>query len=104
MGAFVGWLMGAVSENLICILVERSEATKATATTTSLRLASLAVAKIIIVIRNRKVLTLVSPEKYHPIWYLRGGGVTQANIYCGTTPDSQILLVQLMVGKRGKTG
>ena len=32
------------------------------------------------------------------------GGVTQANIYNGTAPDSQMLLVQLIMGKRGKTG
>ena len=32
------------------------------------------------------------------------GGVTQANICCGTASDSQMLLVQLMMGKRGKTG
>ena len=32
------------------------------------------------------------------------GGVTQANIYSGTAPDSQMLLVQLITGKTGKTG
>ena len=35
---------------------------------------------------------------------VHSGGVPQANIYCGTAPDSQMLLVQLMMGKRGKTG
>ena len=41
---------------------------------------------------------------YNSTFPKHSGGVTQANIYCGTAPDSQMLLVQLLMGKRGKTG
>ena len=36
------------------------------------------------------------------LFLVHPGGVTQANIYSGTAPDSQMLLVQLVTGKTGR--